>query len=74
MPITRYTCQSCGNEFAKIYFTPEGAPKRCPACSSEDFLENGDAFVVDPEVAARTLCVSCESCGGEDSTCVPVST
>ncbi len=62
MPIINYSCESCGKEFAKIFFDPNDAPKRCPVCDSYTIRELGDAFHADPGMLARYACDSCDSC------------
>ena len=67
MPITKYRCEECGNEFAKIFFTPEQAPRKCPACGTENIVGLGEAFEPDTQQAQRAMCISCDSCSEENS-------
>jgi len=62
MPLLRYRCNSCGKEFAKIFFTPENAPRQCPVCHADNPEELGEAFEYDQDMMRRVLCTSCESC------------
>lgn len=73
MPILKFHCNDCEKEFAKIFFSPEQAPKTCTVCGSENIREQGAAFHADAQTAARSLGASCdptgESCGDGCGTC-----
>jgi putative FmdB family regulatory protein len=62
MPIMKYTCRSCGKEFAKIFFSPENAPKRCPVCGGDNVQEKGPAFDAGARPLSSLICTSCEGC------------
>lgn len=68
MPVMKYHCNNCGNEFAKIFFNLEQAPKECPVCRTKDPEELGPAFHQDAASIARAMCGSCDSCGTDYST------
>ena len=63
MPVLKYHCHNCGNEFAKIFFNPEQAPKVCPVCEAPNPDELGPAFNQDTGSITRAMCGSCDSCG-----------
>jgi putative FmdB family regulatory protein len=68
MPILKYRCKSCDKTFSKILVSPLNAPKKCPVCGAPDPEELGESFHYDEASAARSLCLSCDSCG-TDSAC-----
>jgi putative FmdB family regulatory protein len=63
MPIMKYKCNSCDNEFPKLVFSPEDAPRQCPTCGSPDPKYVGEAFNVDEKDMIRRSCMSCDACG-----------
>ena len=65
MPILNYKCRDCGKQFAKIFFTEQGAPRECPVFRSAEIEELGPAFNPDRRSLERLMCVSCETCGDE---------
>lgn len=67
MPILKYTCEDCGKEFAKIIVNEDHIPKNCPVCDSQVLVEHGAAFHADMDQTQRALCMSCDSCGEEQS-------
>ncbi len=67
MSILNYKCNNCANTFPKLVFSPENAPRRCPACGSPDPEYVGDAFNADERDMIRRSCMSCDACG--DSMC-----
>jgi putative FmdB family regulatory protein len=67
MPILKYKCVGCGKEFAKIFFNPEDAPRHCPVCGEGNLEETGSAFDYEQKSLDRLMCMSCETCEGEDS-------
>ncbi len=67
MPILKYSCEDCGKEFAKIIVNNDHVPKSCPVCESASIVDLGAAFNVDMDQAQRALCMSCDSCGDEQS-------
>jgi putative FmdB family regulatory protein len=71
MPILKYQCRDCGNEFAKIFFDPKDAPRACPVCGAEELRELGEAFDYEGISPQRRACISCEACGEEEAMCAP---
>ena len=69
MPVLKYHCHNCGNEFAKIFFDPEQAPKKCPVCDAPNPKELGLAFNQDSTSLARAMCGSCDLCGADTDSC-----
>jgi putative FmdB family regulatory protein len=67
MPLLRFKCQVCGKKFAKIFFSVENAPKRCPVCAAPELEELGPAFRPDIRAIQRAVCISCDSCGDSPS-------
>ena len=63
MPIMNYKCNNCDNEFPKLVFSPENAPRQCPACGSPDLRICGGGFNVDEKDMIRRSCMSCDACG-----------
>ncbi|MEW6352414.1 MAG: FmdB family zinc ribbon protein [Thermodesulfobacteriota bacterium] len=73
MPITKFECQSCGKEFAKIFTDAAGAPRSCPVCGADQLKELGPAFHPDVLQIRRAGCMSCGSCEEELSCSVAAS-
>lgn len=73
MPVLKYRCNHCGKEFAKIFLTPETAPRECPVCRAPKPEALGPAFHYDAQMIKRAVCTSCDACETDEGPCSSVA-